>query len=111
MFQAELFTVSQEAQEIARIASAGHDQNLLNPRIHQSLNRIVDHRPVVNRQQMLVSNLGEREKTASRTASQYDAFHRPLSYRKRPPRLASDTVRIRSMELYNWEQLPAEQMN
>ena len=61
VFQAELFSVGQEAQKIAGIPAAGDDQNLLYPGIHKGLDGIVDHRPVIDRQQMFVSDLGERE--------------------------------------------------
>ena len=102
VLQAELLAVGQQAQKIAGIPAAGDDQDVLDPGIHQSLDRVVDHRPVVDRQQMFVGDFGEREQTASRASGQYDTLHKLSSY-IRPV----DAVRIRCMELYNWEQLPA----
>ena len=79
VFQAELFAVGEQTQKIAGIAPSGDDQNLSNPGIDESLNRVVDHRPVIDRQQMFVGDFGEREQAASRTTGQYDTLHRPLS--------------------------------
>ena len=80
VLQAELLAVGQQAQEIAGIPAAGDDQDVLDAGVHQRLDRVVDHRPVVDRQQMLVGDLGEREQAASRSSGQDDTFHRPLSY-------------------------------
>ena len=84
VLQAELFAVGQQAQEIARVAAAGDDQDVLDPGVHQRLDGIVDHRLVIDRQQMLVGDFGEREQTASRTSGQHDTFHRLSSYQRRP---------------------------
>ena len=45
------------------------------PASHERLERIVNHRPVVDRQQMLVRHLGQRAQPRSETAGKNDAFH------------------------------------
>src|ERR1019366_3060917 len=81
VLQAELLAVGQEAQKFARIPPSGDHQNLLNPGIHEGLDRVVDHGPVIDRQQMLIGDFCEREQSASRATSQDDALHKFLSYR------------------------------
>src|ERR1039457_1931019 len=76
MFQAELFAVRQKPQEVARISAAGHDQDVTEPGIHQRLDGVVNHRPVIDRQQMLVGDLGQREEPTSRAPGEYDALHK-----------------------------------
>ena len=75
VLQAELFAVGQQPQKIARIAAAGDDHDVLDPRVHQRLDRVIDHRLVVNRQQMLVGDFGERKQAAAGAAGENDAFH------------------------------------
>src|SRR5262249_43933993 len=59
--QAPLLTVGQQSQKVAGISTSGDDQNVAHTGINQRLYRVVDHRPVVNRQQVLVGNLGKRK--------------------------------------------------
>ena len=79
MLQAELAAVGQQAQKIARIPAAGDDQNLSNARIHQRLDGVVNHGLVVNRQQVLVGDLGQRKHAAAGTARQHDALQKATS--------------------------------
>ena len=78
--QAELFAIRQQAQKIAGILAAGDDQNIADARIHQRLDRVVDHRLVVDRQQMFVGDLGQREQPAACSSGQDDTFHKLSSY-------------------------------
>ena len=73
------FAVGQQAQKVAGIPAAGDDQDVLYPGVHQRLDRVIDHRLVVDRQQMFVGDLGEREQSASGASGQHDTFHRLLS--------------------------------
>ena len=59
--ETELLTVGKQAEEIAGVSAAGYEQDVLDTRIDERLNRVVDHRLVVDRQQMLVGDLRERE--------------------------------------------------
>src|SRR5215216_3060748 len=54
MFQAKRFAVSEQAEEFAGGAASGHYHDVGDARIHESLNRVIDHRLVVNREQMFV---------------------------------------------------------
>ena len=68
--------VAEQAQEFPGVASPGDQQNVLDPRIHQRLNGVVDHRLVVHGQQMLVGDPCERIQPAAGSACEHDAFHR-----------------------------------
>ena len=48
MSKAEVLSIAEEAQKVARVAPARHDQNIPDIRIHQCLDRIINHRPVIN---------------------------------------------------------------
>ncbi len=49
VLEAELLAVGEETQEVAGVASAGDDQNFLDTGIHERLDWIENHRPVVDR--------------------------------------------------------------
>ncbi len=99
MLQAELLAVGQQAQKIAGIPAAGHDQDVPDARIHQRLDRVVNHRLVVNRQQMLVGDFGQGKQPAARAAGENDALHKHFHHT------------IPAMAHYDWNQMPAEQLN
>ena len=40
MFQAELLSVGQQAQEVARVSAARHDQDFADPGVHERLDRV-----------------------------------------------------------------------
>ena len=75
VLQTEMLAIGQQAQKITRVLAPGHHQDVANPRIHQRLDGVIDHRLVVDRQQVLVGDLGQRKQPASRTPRQYDALH------------------------------------
>ena len=72
VLQAEFPAVGEQPQEVARIAPARHHQDLTNARIHERLDGVIDHGLVVNRQQVLIGDLGQREHSAARAAGQND---------------------------------------
>src|SRR5579872_2495946 len=75
MLESEFLAIGEQAQEISRVAAAGDQEDVLNPRVDKGLNGVKDHRLVVDRQQMFVGDFGEREEAASGSSRQYDAFH------------------------------------
>ena len=54
---AELFAVGKEAEEVPGVASAGDNKDLINSRVDKRLDRVIDHRLVVDREQMFVCDL------------------------------------------------------
>ena len=56
--QPELFAIGQQPQKVSRVLAAGDDQDIPDPRIDQRLDGVIDHRFLVNRQQVLVGDLG-----------------------------------------------------
>ena len=70
------FPLASRRRKSPELRPAGDDHDVLDPRVHQRLDRVIDHRPVVDRQQMLVGDFREREQAAARAARQDDAFHK-----------------------------------
>ena len=58
MPQSECFSISQQLKKVAGRIATGDDHDVGNPSIHQRLNRIIDHRLVVDGQEMLVGYRG-----------------------------------------------------
>jgi hypothetical protein len=58
VLEAELFPIRQEAEKIAGVASSGNDHDVGYPGFDKRLDREVNHRPVVNRQQVLICDFG-----------------------------------------------------
>ena len=75
MPEAELLPVSQQAEEIPCAVPAGDEEDLIDPGVYQRPDGIVDHRLVVDRQEMLVGHLGQRIHPRPQTSRQNDAFH------------------------------------
>ncbi len=75
MPQAKVLAVAQEGQKIPGLAPAGDDHDLLNPGVDQGLDRVVDHRFVKNRQEVLVGDLRQRKEARAKSAGQDDALH------------------------------------
>ena len=57
MFQAEFLAVTEKPKKIAGVVAASDDEDFGNTGVNESLDRIVDHRPVVDREQVLVGDL------------------------------------------------------
>src|SRR6185369_6602598 len=74
VLQSESSAVPQQLQKISCRISAGDDHDVRDSRVHQRLNRIVDHRLVINRQQMLIRDGSQRVQTRTETTSKDDTF-------------------------------------
>ena len=72
---AELVPVAEQAKELAGVRPAGDDHQLGDAGADERLDREADHRPVVDREQMLVRDLRQRMKAAARAAGENDALH------------------------------------
>lgn len=62
MGQPKMLSVGKESQKITRVFAAGHDQDIPEHRIPSVCDRVIEHRFVVDRQQMLVRNFGQGER-------------------------------------------------
>src|SRR3546814_6651384 len=76
---APLAAVAKQALEAGLVLRGGDDQNLANPRQHQDGKRIIDHRLVVDRHQLLRHRKRQRMKACSRSSGQYDATQHEIS--------------------------------
>src|SRR5262245_46599665 len=75
MREAELAPVPEEAQEVARVRPAGHEEDVADAGVDERLERIEDHRAVEDRQQVLVRDAREREETRAEPAREQNALH------------------------------------
>jgi hypothetical protein len=57
-----------------QIVRRGNEQDLLHARQHQHGERVVDHRLVIDRDELLAHRVGHREKAAAGAAGEDDAF-------------------------------------
>src|SRR5450759_799729 len=73
--EAEMLAVGEKLHNVADALAADDDHHLADPHSGQGGNRVVDHRPVVDRQQVLVRDDGERKKTGRRSPRQHKALH------------------------------------
>ena len=74
---AELATVAEQAEELAGVIAARDDHDVVDTGVRQRLDRVVDHRLGVHRQQMLVGDASHRVEPRTGPARQNHAFHRP----------------------------------
>src|SRR5438093_5990027 len=78
MLQSKFLAVAEEPKKISCAIASSHDQDFPDSRFHQSADRIVDHRPVIDRKQMLVCDFRQRRKAGSKSAGQYNTLHSRL---------------------------------
>ena len=68
--------VAQQLLEARRVKRRGDDEDVANARQHQHAERVVDHRLVVHRQQLLGDTLRRGIEARARTAGENDALER-----------------------------------
>jgi hypothetical protein len=73
--QPEVLAVRQQLHDVTDALAADDDHDFADAHAGQRRDRVVDHRPVVDRQQMLVGDDGQREEAGGRAARQHEAFH------------------------------------
>ncbi len=69
MFQAEITSIAEKTQKISRVFPACHQENFLNACVDESLDRVIHHRLVVHRKQVLICDPRQRIEPAARSAS------------------------------------------
>ena len=74
--ETELIAVTEELDDVADALAADDDHHLADPHPGEGLDRVVDHRPVVDRQEVLVRHDREREQPRRGPAGEDDALHR-----------------------------------
>ena len=74
--EAEVPAVAQQLDDVTDALAADDDHDLADPHARERVERVVDHRPVVDRQQVLVGDEREREQPARRAARQDESLHR-----------------------------------
>ena len=71
---APLAAVAEQALEQILLVRRRDDQNVADTRLHHARKRVVDHRLVVDRQQLFRNHLGERVEPRAGAACENDAF-------------------------------------
>src|SRR2546426_9126060 len=86
-----LSAVTEQLHEPPAVVSARDDEDLVDPGADQRLHGVEDHRPVVDREQVLVRDRRHGEEPRPQTTRQDDALHRPRSRSPRSsrPRISS----------------------
>ena len=84
----EVPAVAQQLDDVADALAADDDHHLADAHARQRVERVVDHRPVVDRQQVLVGHDRERKQPGRRPAGKHEAFHRGEPSRGHRPRSA-----------------------
>src|SRR2546421_524766 len=92
ILQPKLAPIPQQPNEVPRIVPPRHQQHLFNPRLGHAFQRVINHRLVVNRQQVLVGHLGQRKQPAPRPSRQNHAFHQQLQLNSTPKSFENLTV-------------------
>src|SRR5918996_6466247 len=72
---APLVTGPKQLLKPGQILGCGDDQNVSNSGQHQSGDRVVDHRLVVDGQQLLADDARERVEARPRAACEHDSLH------------------------------------
>ena len=73
-----LVPVAEQPEELARVGAAGDEHQLGDARVDERLDRVGDHRPVVDRQQVLVGDQRQRMQARTGAAGQDHALERAL---------------------------------
>jgi len=73
--QVKILAIGEETKEVAGILPASDDDDVLDARIHQCLDGVENHRPVVNWQQMLIGDTRERVQARTSSARQDNTLH------------------------------------
>ena len=73
--EAVLAAVAEQAEELAGMRPAGDEHQLVDARLDERLDGVRDHRPVEERQQMLVRDPRERMEARAGAAGEDDALH------------------------------------
>ena len=93
--QSKLRAVAEETKELTGGVSAGDDHDLHDAGRAERLQRIVDHRLVVNREQMFVGNLRQRAQPRAEPARQDNPLESPRTVRPVHARLSTGATRLR----------------
>ena len=73
--EAELVTIGQQLHDVADAAAAKDDHHLADAHLAQRLDRVIDHRPVVDRQQVLVRDTRQRSEARAVAAGEDQSLH------------------------------------
>ena len=75
LVDAVVVAVAEQAEELAGMRAAGDEHQLVDAGADERLDRVRHHRPVVERQEVLVRDPRQRMQTRAGSAREDDAFH------------------------------------
>ena len=88
VLEPEFFAVAEQLEEVPCMVTAGDDEDVADPRMDELLDGVVDHGPIVDRQEVFVRDPGHREESGAESTGEDDPLHR-----SHPPSAAALTVR------------------
>src|SRR3954447_14685800 len=99
--------VAEQPLEPGLVLGRGDHEDLADPGIHEQGQRVVDHRLVVDRHQLLADRLGDRIEPGSAAARQDDASHagRVTPVHRRPRNWWESSVTTRPRSVTSWSRL------
>ena len=71
----ETGAVTEQSLELLLVGRSGNNQNIADTRQHESGQRVVNHRLVIDRSELLANTLSDRVQTASGTAGKNNSLH------------------------------------
>ena len=76
----EMRAVAEQLDDVAHALAADHDEHLADAHRRERLDRVVDHRPVIDRQQVLVGDDRQRVEPRCSAAGEHDFLHWAEAY-------------------------------
>ncbi|MNI29947.1 hypothetical protein D3C73_837760 [compost metagenome] len=76
---AELAAITQQVAVLRQVLGGGDQQDFLDAGEHQDRDRVVDHRLVVDRQQLFGHAQRDRVQTRARTTGQHNSLHHAIN--------------------------------
>src|SRR5881396_1340518 len=105
MREPKLLPIAQQPEEVTGVLPSGDDQYFPHACFHERFDGIVDHGLVIDGQQVLVRDLGQRKQTRAQSACQNDSLHsgHPTLQKLTSISPVSDSKPIFRMCNWKWE--------
>ena len=75
MLEPEILAVPQQLEKIPCAIAARHQHDFRDAGVDERLDRVVDHRLVIDRQQMFIRHFSERKQSRTETSRKHDTLH------------------------------------
>src|SRR5205823_9514170 len=82
MAKSKVAAIAEQPKKISGVSAPCDQQDFSDTRVNEGLDRVIDHRPIVNRQQVLIGNTSERIETRTGASGKNNAFHGWIHHRR-----------------------------